>query len=258
MHNPMDHANNIIRTQPCSLGDHFMLRIISILFCGLFTCIGGTHSAYAQRTGDPEKDAQMADRRVKRTGNVLKIAADAPDRYTVKRGDTLWDISSRYLTDPWRWPELWRGNKEQIKDPHWIYPGDLLVLDRTTGTLSVERGETHSKVNAPLRLSPTEHIEVEEKAIPLIAANVMGPFLSRPLVLDARVVDGKIEESEVLRNAPKIIGGADGLHTSVKQKADWLWSLSKLTLPHGMVRVMLAEQLYRAHSVICNHPYHRE
>lgn len=55
-----------------------------------------------------------------------------------------------------------------------------------------------------------------------------------------------------------VIGGADGLHASIKQKADWFWGLSKLTLPHAMVRIMLAEQLYRAHSVITNHPYHRE
>ncbi len=60
------------------------------------------------------------------------------------------------------------------------------------------------------------------------------------------------------RDVALIIGGADGLHTSIKQRADWLWSLSKLTMPHGMVRVMLAEQLYRAHTVIQNHPYHRE
>lgn len=60
------------------------------------------------------------------------------------------------------------------------------------------------------------------------------------------------------RDVSLIIGGADGLHISVKQKADWLWGLSKLTLPHAMVRVLLAEQLYRAHSVITNHPYHRE
>ncbi|MDO9206204.1 23S rRNA (pseudouridine(1915)-N(3))-methyltransferase RlmH [Methylotenera sp.] len=60
------------------------------------------------------------------------------------------------------------------------------------------------------------------------------------------------------RDVSLIIGGADGLHSSVKQKADWLWGLSKLTLPHAMVRVLLAEQLYRAHSVITNHPYHRE
>jgi len=60
------------------------------------------------------------------------------------------------------------------------------------------------------------------------------------------------------RDVSIIIGGADGLHASIKQRADWMWSLSKLTLPHGMVRVLLAEQLYRAHSVIQQHPYHRE
>ena len=60
------------------------------------------------------------------------------------------------------------------------------------------------------------------------------------------------------RDVSLVIGGADGLHDQVKQRADWLWSLSRLTLPHGMARVLLAEQLYRAHSVIQNHPYHRE
>ena len=54
-----------------------------------------------------------------------------------------------------------------------------------------------------------------------------------------------------------VIGGADGLHPDLLHRADWIWSLSQLTLPHGMVRVMLAEQLYRAWSVIHNHPYHR-
>ena len=65
-------------------------------------------------------------------------------------------------------------------------------------------------------------------------------------------------DSTAARDIALIIGGADGLHPSIKQKADWLWALSKLTLPHAMVRVMLSEQLYRAHSVINNHPYHRE
>ena len=55
-----------------------------------------------------------------------------------------------------------------------------------------------------------------------------------------------------------LIGGADGLHPDLKKSADWLWSLSKLTLPHGMIRIVLSEQLYRAWSVINNHPYHRE
>ena len=60
------------------------------------------------------------------------------------------------------------------------------------------------------------------------------------------------------RDVSIVIGGADGLHTSLKQQADFQWSLSKLTLPHAFVRVLLCEQLYRAHSVIQGHPYHRE
>jgi 23S rRNA (pseudouridine1915-N3)-methyltransferase len=60
------------------------------------------------------------------------------------------------------------------------------------------------------------------------------------------------------RDVSLVIGGADGLHPDVKTRADWLWSLSRLTLPHAMVRVLLAEQLYRAWSVINHHPYHRE
>lgn len=59
------------------------------------------------------------------------------------------------------------------------------------------------------------------------------------------------------RDISLVIGGADGLHPSVMQKADWTWSLSPLTLPHGAVRVVLAEQLYRAWSLLNNHPYHR-
>ncbi len=60
------------------------------------------------------------------------------------------------------------------------------------------------------------------------------------------------------RDVSLVIGGADGLDASLKQRADLLWGLSKLTLPHAFVRVLLCEQLYRAHSVIQGHPYHRE
>lgn len=60
------------------------------------------------------------------------------------------------------------------------------------------------------------------------------------------------------RDVALLVGGADGLTAEARQRADWQWSLSDLTLPHGMVRVLLAEQLYRAWSIIQNHPYHRE
>ncbi len=63
---------------------------------------------------------------------------------------------------------------------------------------------------------------------------------------------------ETGRDVAFIVGGADGLAESVKSSADFVWSLSPLTLPHGLARVVLAEQLYRAHSILHNHPYHRE
>jgi hypothetical protein len=191
-----------------------MLRIITILICWLLASLAVT-SVYAQRTGDPVKDAEIADRMASRKGNVLKIAENAPDQYVVKRGDTLWDISSKYLTDPWRWPELWRGNKDQIKDPHWIYPGDVLVLDRTTGTLtrrgagSVGDGTAVAVRPNEYKLSPATRAEANVRPIPVVPANVIEPYLSRPLVLDAVVVDGKIQEAEVLRGAPRIVGAPD-------------------------------------------------
>jgi hypothetical protein len=191
-----------------------MFRIITILICWLLASLAVT-SVYAQRTGDPVKDAEIADRMASKKGNFLKIADNAPDQYVVKKGDTLWDIASKFLTDPWRWPELWRGNKDQIKDPHWIYPGDVLVLDRRTGTLS-KRGAGSLADASPVpgkpnefKLSPTQRAEVVEKPVPVLPANVIEPYLSRPLVLDANVVDGKVREADALRNAPRIIGAPD-------------------------------------------------
>ena len=70
----------------------------------------------------------------------LTIKPDAPDRYTVVPGDTLWGISERYTDSPWRWPELWNLNRDQIRNPHLIYPGYVIVLDREKGQLTIGSG----------------------------------------------------------------------------------------------------------------------
>ena len=90
----------------------------------------------------------------------LTLRPDAPDRYVVVPGDTLWGISQRYTDSPWRWPELWGLNKEQIRNPHLIYPGYVILLDRAKGQLTIgERTtETPTTTTTPTPMATFCHV----------------------------------------------------------------------------------------------------
>ena len=137
----------------------------------------------------------------------LNIRSDAPDRHIVVKGDTLWDISGTFFKDPWKWPHIWGLNKDKIKDPHWIYPGDVIFLDRNSGTLRIGQPGPNSTemaasgVSDTVILSPTARIyPSDHDAISSIPASAIAPFLTRPLIIEA---DG-------LKNAPTLIGAREG------------------------------------------------
>jgi len=113
------------------------------------------------------------------------IKDGAPDRYVVQKGDTLWSISGRYLKEPWRWPELWKMNQEQLKNPHLIFPGDAIVLDRSGGEAKLQLVQLQTT-----RLEPKVRSEPSTRnAVPSIAPAVIEPFLSKPLVVSADELD---------------------------------------------------------------------
>lgn len=106
----------------------------------------------------------------------VKLSDSAPGRYVVVPGDTLWDISGKFLKEPWRWPEIWRMNRSQIKNPHRIYPGDVIVLERDAN------GNPYLRLESKLR--PQIHSEAIPQAIPPIPPNVIEPFISTPLIVE--------------------------------------------------------------------------
>lgn len=141
------------------------------------------------------------------SADTIELKRGHPDRYTVVKGDTLWDIASRFLRDPWRWPNIWNKN-EQIQNPHLIYPGDIIVLYYVDGQpeLSVLRrqklpvgtitepgsgvvAEETGPVGPTTKLTPSIRSEPLEGAIPTIDPGAITPFLTRPLAVEKHELD---------------------------------------------------------------------
>ena len=142
-------------------------------------------------------------------GDLLEVGA--PETYTVVRGDTLWDISDRFLKDAWLWPTVWNYNP-QIANPHLIYPGDEIALEYVDGraTLRLTRGGRTvsgpplgaANASGVTKLSPRIRSESLDDAVPTIPGEAIRQFLVRPRVVDL----------ETLRQAPYVlsIGNRDG------------------------------------------------
>src|SRR5437667_11127708 len=132
----------------------------------------------------------------------LQVKDTAPDRYVVQRGDTLWSIATKFLNDQWRWPEIWRMNQEQIRNPHNILPGDVLVLDRSVSPPQLRIAGAGAGAGPGLGVAGGEKLlpriytqPLTSEAIPAISPRSIEPFLTQPLL---------IEEGGLAR-APRII-----------------------------------------------------
>ena len=129
------------------------------------------------------------------------LAPNAPEEYTVRRGDTLWRISGMFLKSPWRWPELWGMNLKDIRNPHLIYPGQQLYLERVgdRAFLRARRG-VDGQPGATIRVSPRNRIEaLDANPLPTLQPHLIEPFLTEPLVVD----------DDTFQRAPRIVALAE-------------------------------------------------
>ena len=127
------------------------------------------------------------------------LAPNAPDTYTVKTRDTLWDISKMYLRSPWRWPELWGMNLQQIRNPHLIYPGQILILEKSGGRARLRVGQAVD--GGTTKLSPrVRATDIGAGGIPSIPFHLIEPFLNEAVVF----------QGDELASAPRIVASQEG------------------------------------------------
>lgn len=132
----------------------------------------------------------------------VRLQDNAPEQHVVVKGDTLWGISETFLKDPWKWPEVWKLNEEQIKNPHLIYPGDVVRLGRDAEGKPVLSLEEGPRFGATVKLSPQAHAEpiiIKEEPIPTLSAALMTALMSRGGV-------GAVSE---LEGTPRVLGSSD-------------------------------------------------
>ncbi|MBL8359454.1 MAG: LysM peptidoglycan-binding domain-containing protein [Rubrivivax sp.] len=166
--------------------------------------LGLSGAALAQPNFPVSPQQRSTAQQVAQAGVPLsELAPNAPDSHTVQRGDTLWDISKLFLKSPWRWPELWGMNLEQIRNPHLIYPGQVLVLEKSGGRARLRVGQPAGEAppSNTVKLSPRVREQLlENGAIASIPLHLIGPFLNEAVVFNA----GEMDES------PRIVATQEG------------------------------------------------
>ena len=161
--------------------------------------VAGATNAFAQNYPVTPQQRATAQQTSQAGIPISELAPNAPDEYTVKPGDTLWAISRLFLRSPWRWPELWGMNLKEISNPHRIYPGQVLYLDKSGGRarLSTRRGGAS---DGTIKLSPrTRYESMSGMALPTLNPSLIEPFLSEPIIVD----------EDTLKAAPHIVAGND-------------------------------------------------
>ena len=159
-------------------------------------------SGAAQAAGYPITPQQRGTaQQVAQNGVPLsELAANAPDSYTIRPRDTLWDISKLFLKSPWRWPELWGMNLDQIRNPHLIYPGQVLYLDKTGGRARLRLGQAIGG-DASVKLSPrVRSSDPGLGALASIPFNLIEPFLNEAVIF----------QGNELETAPRIVATQEG------------------------------------------------
>ena len=158
---------------------------ISIVVAGL-TAGFTAHSQVIAQNFPISSEQRATATLVAQSGVALsELAANAPDAYTVKRGDTLWAISGMFLKSAWRWPELWGMNLSDIRNPHLIYPGQQLYLDKANGRATLRTRQATGAPTDTIKVSPRTRFEsLGDTSIPTLSANLIEPFLAEPLIVD--------------------------------------------------------------------------
>jgi hypothetical protein len=149
---------------------------------------------------------------------LSELAPDAPDSYTVKSGDTLWHISGKFLKSPWRWPELWGMNMEEVRNPHLIYPGQTLYLEKINGLARLRVGQPGDGIET-VRVSPRMRSSgLADHAIPALPPHIIEPFLNEAIIVGAgeldmtpRIVGAPEERVLITRGDRAYARGRDGL-----------------------------------------------